>query len=412
VTELKRYTRNPISHFLFLVLAFFFAPILGYLALPAIHAQSNATSPPQFHAPVRFEFGGNAADIPAEFVGNRIFLPVRINESKTSLFELDTAAAASSIDPGRLEELGLVPDQPPILNLPGVNVPLGALPAIPKKGYTGQVGHRYEGALGDDFFCCVVVEVNYWRQTVQLYDPSVYKHAGNIVRIPLTFHGGVPVMHAKFVMTNGRALDAEFVVDTALDASVVFSERYAKEHNIFSSRWKGLPADDAQFNSEEGVVAGRLANMHIGPYFATNAIADVSRANVNAGDESKIAGSIGGGILRRFTVVFDYPHQQMILDANLRIREDDREDMSGLTLIARGPGLRTFEVLHLKSGSPAASAGIQKGDVIAAINDEPAADMTLDSVRNLFRQLGAEYKLTVEHGGQTRQVMLKMRHLM
>jgi membrane-associated protease RseP (regulator of RpoE activity) len=412
VTELHSSARISIFHFLFMVLVFLLAPILGCPSLPATHAQSNAPLPAQFHAPVRFEFGGNAADIPAEFVGNRILLPVRINESKTSLFELDTAAAASSIDPGRLEELGLAPDQPPILNLPGVNVPLAALPAIPKKGYTAQVGHRYEGALGGDFFCCVVVEVNYWRQTVQLYDPSVYKYSGNIVRIPLTFHGGVPVMHAKFVVANGKALDADFVLDTGLDASVVFSESYAKGHNIFSSRWKDVPADDAQFNWEEGVVAGRLANIHIGPYFATNAIANVSRASVNVGDDPKIAGSIGGGILRRFNVIFDYPHQQMILVANIHIREDDREDMSGLTLIARGPGLRTFEVLRVKSGSPAASASIQKGDVIAAINDEPAADMTLDSIRNLFRQLGVEYKLAVERGGQTRQVTLKMRHLM
>src|SRR5580704_4817458 len=83
--------------------------------LPA-NAQAAAQ---QTVAPVRFAFGGNAAEIPAEFVENLIFIPVDINKSQPSLFVLDSAALASSVSPSRAAELGLAKLPNAILNFPG-----------------------------------------------------------------------------------------------------------------------------------------------------------------------------------------------------------------------------------------------------------------------------------------------------
>ena len=57
---------------------------------------------------VRFAGGGNAAEIPAEFIGNLVFLPVRVNSGKPSLFDLDSRAPRTSIDPARAAALDLV----------------------------------------------------------------------------------------------------------------------------------------------------------------------------------------------------------------------------------------------------------------------------------------------------------------
>jgi len=86
--------------------------------------------------------------------------------------------------------------------------------------------------------------------------------------------------------------------------------------------------------------------------------------------------------------------------------------MSGISLIAGGPGLRTFKVTQVRSGTPGAEAGLQKGDIIAGIDEDPAADLSLMQVRDLFRQLGHPYRLTVERNDQTLHLTMKLKRLL
>lgn len=86
--------------------------------------------------------------------------------------------------------------------------------------------------------------------------------------------------------------------------------------------------------------------------------------------------------------------------------------MSGLSLIAKGANLKTFEVVQVQPGTPAADAGIQKGDIIVAVDDEAAADLALAAIRGLFRQVGHEYKLLIDRKGQSITVSIKMRRLL
>src|ERR1022692_2960184 len=79
----------------------------GLALRPASRAQTSAVPAQQLGASVRFTFGGNAAQVLAEFIGNLIFLPVHVNQGQPSLFELDSTAAISSVDPQRATELGI-----------------------------------------------------------------------------------------------------------------------------------------------------------------------------------------------------------------------------------------------------------------------------------------------------------------
>ncbi|MGC2420377.1 MAG: PDZ domain-containing protein [Candidatus Acidiferrales bacterium] len=370
-----------------------------------------AASPQQPVARARFALGGNAAQVPAEFIGNLVFLPVRVNQTQPSLFELDSSAALSSIDPGRASELGITPAQPTALDFAGVDVSLAAPPATAKSGFGAQVGRDYEGTLGADFFNAVVVKVDYARQTVQLYDPASYQYSGPGKSFPLTFAGAEPVIQAKFSMLGGKHVEGEFAVNTALDASIVFSERYAQSHDLFSASLKTIPAADPLSDEGKDAALGRLKSFEIGPYVADSPLAAFSQGTLPAAG-SRIAGEIGGGMLRRFTVIFDYPRQRIILEPNIHIQEEDEEDKSGLTIVAKGPGLKTFVVTEVAPATPAADVGIQKGDVIAGIDNEAAADLTLWDVRNLFRQIGHKYTLLLERNGQTLTVTFQMRRLL
>ncbi|HXZ12894.1 MAG TPA: PDZ domain-containing protein [Candidatus Sulfotelmatobacter sp.] len=377
------------------------------LILPLAGASRPAQQqPPAAH----FAYGGNAAQVPAEMIDNLVFLPVRVNNSQPALFQLDSSAARSSIDPARAAEIGLAELRPAMLNLSGLDVTLGALATAAKKEGSAQVGRPFEGTLGGDFFSDLVVEIDYARQTVRFYDPGTYNYSGHGKSIPLTVAGGLPQIPAKFSVTGERPHEGKFIVDTALEAPVVISDRFAGSHHVFSTRAKTLPAWDPAAGGEQSAVVGRLKGFHLGPYAAEGALAVFSADLIGTGD-APAAGVIGAGMLRRFIVTFDFPHHQLILEPNVHFGETDQEDKSGLGIVAKGPGLKTFEIVQVLSGSPGAEAGIQKGDVIAGIDEDAAADLSLSAVRNLFRQVGHKYKLQLERDGKTLELTLQMRRL-
>ena len=387
-------------------------PLLTVLALagaasPVSRAQANPPPPPA--SDVRFAFGGNAAEIPAQFVGNLVFLPLRVNESQPSLFVLDSTAPVSSMDPERATELGLNTISGALLELAGVQMRLPGLPVAARKNFAAAVGRPYEGTLGQDFLAKVVVELDYARKTVRLYDPADYQYTGHGEILALS--GGVPVVPAKFTLANGKKLAANFVVDTTLDASVLISGRYSKTHGLHVPH-AGAAAADEPGEDEEVSALARLKLFEMGGYAVALPLAEFSAPEARADGDAQVAGKIGAGMLRRFTVIFDYPRRRMILEGNANFREDDVGDMSGLSVLAGGPGLKRFEVITVRHGGPGASAGVQPGDIIAGIDDEPAADLSLADVRALFREPGRQHKLLLERHGQTITVTLRMRRLL
>jgi hypothetical protein len=384
--------------------------VLGLLPAATYRSNSSANSqtPQQSAPPARFAFGGNAAQVPAEFVANLIFVPVDINRSQPSLFVLDSTAAVSSISENRSKELGLDALKDPTLNFPGVDMPFANLAAADKRNFSSEIGRPYQGTLGADFFSRVVVEIDYARQTLRLYDPAAYNYSGKGTSFPLKFDKNVAVISAKFLLPGQKSHEGDFAIDTALDASLVISERFAEAHRMFSSRLKTISATDPELESGAGIAVGRLKEFQIGRYTVHDPLAAFVRQNPILSD---VAGVIGGGMLRRFTVIFDYAHQQLILAPNTHFEDYEQEDKSGIALIAKGPGLITFEVVAVQPGTPGADAGVLKGDVIAGIEDEPAADLNLASIRGLFRQAGHKYKLLIQRNGESLQITVQMRRL-
>ena len=389
-----------------------FAIVLGAAAHILPWAGDGTLLARQAGAPAHFAFGGTAAEIPVEFLDNLILIPARINNSQPSLFLLDSTAATSSIAPARAAELHLTTMSNPVLNLPGVDFPLVALPEIANDYFSLQTGRAYQGTLGRDFFGSVVAEIDYGRKTMRLYDPGAYKYSGNGTVLPLTFSNGEPLIRAKLTLPGQKSREGAFLVNTALDASIVISDKFAEGHHLFSAHLKTITASDPQINGGENIVIGRPKEFQLGAYAVEGAIAAFSPKSPAAGAGADIAGAIGGGILRRFIVVFDFPHQQIILAPNLRLHEIEEEDKSGLTIIAKGPGRKQFEVVAVQPGTPGAHAGVQRGDLIAGIDEEAGADLTLADIRDLLRETGRSHKLSIDRNGQLLQISIQLRRLL
>jgi hypothetical protein len=379
------------------------------LGLPLIASRAQG---PAEQAPAQFNFSGNAAEIPADFVGNLVFFPVSIDHSRPSFFVLDSTAGVSSIDPHRAAELGIAPSKPCILTLTGVDIPFANLAQRPNPDFGSQIGRIYEGTLGNDFLQRVVVEIDYGRLTVRLYDPSVYRYAGAGKPLPLSFAAGAPVVEAKFTEPKGKDLSAPFIVNTALDASVVVFNRYAEAHRLLRSHWKMLPTLDPHIGGGVDALLGRSKGFRLGPYFAEDTLITFSKTDAPGAPDSRIAGEVGAGALRRFKIVLDYPHRQMFLEPNPHFVQEEEEDKSGIGVIAKGSTLKTFEIVEVGPNTPASRAGLQRGDIIAGIDDDAAADLTLSQIRELFRQIGHKYDLLIERNGQDKKVQIEMRRLL
>jgi len=394
--------------------------LCGWAARPALTAEQSTkpAPPPTAAAPApgpqdvtspRFSYGGNASQIPAVFLRNLIFMPVRLNGGKPVLFELDSAAEKCAVDRKVAGDTASNALQYAVLALPGVQLPFVTLPVTTRDDFAQQVGQAYQGTLGRDFFDRVVVQVDYHRQTVQLYDPGVFTYSGQGKSFPLTFAGPVPLIRAKFEVSGHRSRTEDFALDTALDAGVIFYRGFTDSAKISAAHFKSEPASYPEVDGGAKLFLGRLKSFQIGPYELEDIVGDFTQEKTKPGADKNIAGAIGSNFLRRFTVIFDFPHQRVILEPNVQLNHDTDEDMSGLAIIAKGPNLKVFEVVAVQPGTPAAKAGIVPGDVIAGIGDEAAADLTLAAVRDLFRQIGYNYKVLIDRKGQTITASLQMR---
>lgn len=382
---------------------------LYWLSYKAAGAQAPSSPAQQSTPTAKFENGGNAAEISAAFIDHLVFVPVRVNRGEPSLFELDTSARDSSIDPSRATALGLSGMKSPVLNLSGLDISFSDLAETPNPDFAVRFGRSYQGALGNDFLNAVVADVDYARETMQLYDPSVYKYTGHGKGIRVTFVDGLPVVKAKAVV-EGRGIDGDFLVNTALDAPVLIFEKSAASHRV--SPHKPISAASMPIAGANDATLARLQRFQIGPYTVQAALVVLSRENPPIAHDAKLAGEIGGEMLRRFVVVFDYPRQQIFLAPNSKFNSEDYEDMSGLTITASGPNLKKFEITDVRQSTPGADAGLRNGDIIEGINGDAAADLSLGEIRSLFRQLGPPLELVVTRNGKTFKKSLQMHRLL
>jgi hypothetical protein len=382
----------------------------GLAPLANVRAQNG---PPAAPVPgpgmLRFAFGGNVAQLPAEFIGNLIFVPARINQSQPSMFQLDTTAAASAVDPDRAAELGIANSRSPVLNLTNVDVVLPALTSASNPDFASRLGRLYQGTVGDDVLSNAVLEIDYERQTVRIYDPRTYNYKGKAKAMPLVLRDGLPAVRAKVEIGGHKSGEALFQIDTGLDVPLLISDRFAREHHFFHGHVRTFPIAPGELGIPGNAVMARTEVFQLGQYEIAAPLAAFVEGKLPGGDDSQLAGEIGGGMLRRFTVTLDFARKEAFFDGNGQIRADDHEDMSGISVAAGGPGLKTVDVVQVRPGSAAAEAGVQKGDTIEGIDDEAASDISVTAVRALFTQVGHKYKLLINRNGKTLTLNVTMR---
>ena len=120
---------------------------------------------------------------------------------------------------------------------------------------------------------------------------------------------------------------------------------------------------------------------------------------------------LGGGILSRFNMVFDYSRRLLILEPNRRFSEPYLYDASGIVLRLT-EDLKHFRIHAVLASSPASEADLRRDDTITAINGREAAHYDLTELQTLFKQKGAHHRLDIRRGRQRLQVAITLRELL
>jgi Aspartyl protease/PDZ domain len=390
------------------------------------------SSPAQLDSRYRFASGSSAADIPFELNANKIYLSARINDQGPFSFILDSGAAFDVLDEERARALGVKWSDGSVvrgagegsvniavgngvsLSLPGLEIVKPNITILPiNSSISENEGRAVDGLLGYHFFKAFVVEIDYANQHLSVYEPQTYHYAGPGEIIPLQENHGHTFIKATLAFADGRRVQTKLLLDTGARMALTLNTPFVDGQRLLATTPQIIDSTTsiAVGGAYPSAVA-RIESLWLGQLTIKNPVAAFSRARSGVLAGSDFDGIIGAEILRRFKVTIDYSRRQMIVEPNAHLNGPYEYDMSGLVLTAGRPDFKTYKVYRVLDRSPAAESGLEEGDQIAALNGQPAANFTLEQIRQMFTQgAGVEYKLGVRRNKQVLNVVLRLRRL-
>jgi len=289
--------------------------------------------------------------------------------------------------------------------------------------FSPTLGIPIHGIIGYELFRDFVVEVNYNSQIIEFHDPARYKQKPDrkSQTLPLTVINNKPYIDGKVCVEGEDHVPVRLLVDTGSSDAVW----------LFPDSEKGLEVplkhyDDYLGKGLSGNIFGKrtMVNLlRIGEYSfkdAKAAFPDMKSFSALKALGSR-NGTIGGEMLRRFNIIFNYHGNEITLRKNANYNDDFHFNLSGIELqhngvryiaerIADSRGVvysdekafgdvqilmenRTrlslvpeIIVSGIRAGSPAAEAGLQEGDVILAVNGKRIHRYKLQEVMRLLNE--------------------------
>jgi hypothetical protein len=365
--------------------------------------------------------------IPIEMNGNHVLLQGRVNGSAPLWFTLDSGAAASVINMRRARELGLqitgssraqgaggVAETSRLsgitFSLPGAEIKNLNVMAIALESIEATAGRSLDVIIGAELFHRYVVEVDYATRFITLYDPKSYVYTGTGESLPLKFFYNHPYVTGKITVPGLGPMEGDFVIDAGSGFGVTFQPSFAREHKLLERMTKTVKTKARGVGGEFPLEVGRIESLELGRFRLDKPVTAFPQTSGFISKEGSV-GNIGGLILRRFKVIFDYSRKRMILEPNKDFGDRFDFDMSGLGLLTDSPQFKLIKINRVMEASPASEAGLKTEDVILEVDGRAASEYTLHTLREMFKKEGKQYRLKIKRGEENLQVQLKTRRL-
>jgi len=250
-------------------------------------------------------------------------------------------------------------------------------------GLSNYVGMPIQGLLGYDFFCNLAVKVDFSDSTITCYRPKDDRLFKKGEKIPISIENHKPYLLAKVHLPDGSVKESKMVIDLGAGHPMSL-DKLADEHQL---RWNYIMANLGMgFNGPISGYLSRINEIDIGKYDIKNLISSFPEGDsVKMLMDAKRDGNLGIDLLKRFTVVFDYPGNAIYLKPGETLKDPFEHDMSGLEYYATGDDFKRVIISRVEPGSAGDAIGLEKDDEILSINLKPIAKMSLEEVDDLFK---------------------------
>jgi hypothetical protein len=279
---------------------------------------------------------------------------------------------------------------------------------------SAQAGRRMDGILGNQIFNRCVVQVDYAQHCVSLFDTTGYEYAGRGAVVPIELMESHPYVTASVVLPGGRTITGRFVIDTGASSSLILGPEVFEREGVqadFGKTGNTLSVQGTGVGGGAELQMARVERLDLGGFSLNRPIAVLKPAGVGRVSAPGTLGNIGGGILSRFRVIFDYANRRMILEPGADMAQPFESDMSGLAIVSTPPDYRTVRVARVQTGSPALDAGVQPGDEIESVDGAPAGEIGVPALRERFRREGQEIRLGLRRGAERLAVTVRTRRM-
>lgn len=410
------------------------------------------------------------AVIPFQMINNLIFIPIEVN-GETLTFLLDTGVEETvlfSLDDK--EEVSLHQLEKIKLKGLGTNEAVEAFKSSANKlevagftdanheiylildqefNFSSQVGIPVNGIIGYHFFKNHLVEINYDRKKVIVYPQTNTKIRKKLNRLYLqesiTLENNKPY-YISNVVCNSQKRQAKMLIDTGNSDAIWLFLSEAKDLKLPSKSISCFLGRG--FSGNVYGQKGRIQQFTFGDATFENPIGtfpdSTSIRSVNFVADR--VGSLGGEVLSRFSIFFDYPNHSVFTKIGAKINVPFNFNMSGLEVQHDGLEWVTqsyqdnstrvniaktttyheghvqdnlkirfelkpiFRIFNVREGSPAQLAGLQKGDRIVKINGKNTHNLTIEKINELLKsEDGRTIVIEIERKGlhQTYKFQLK-----
>jgi len=196
---------------------------------------------------------------------------------------------------------------------------------MPLDWFSRELGRTTDGFLGSNIIRNYVVEIDYANQVLRLLDPATYSYAGPGQRLPLQFiWDNIPSVRAEVVAQDGTAITGIFLIDSGATTAIWLTKAFSEAHPEFLSIPETIEVRNVvAVGGALSTRLGRLPAVRLGGFVVANPCAQFSQNSSGIFATAGLAGTIGAQMLRRFKVVLDYPHMEMILEPNEHFNETE-----------------------------------------------------------------------------------------
>lgn len=260
-------------------------------------------------------------------------------------------------------------------------IDLGDLPKVEGTAIDGLVGYEMFRRFG--------VEIDYAKHRLVLSDPAKFTPPAGAMAVPFQLGDRIPVVTGTL-----DGLPMRISIDTGSRVSLTLHAPFVRDNHLVE---KYRAAPEAVMGWGVGGAArgrpARFGTLRIGDVRIDGIAGDMYLGDKGAFTSPDLTANLGGGVLRRFDVAFDYAKKIMYLTPNTDwAGKPDAFDRSGLWLLGDGDA---FKVVDVAADSAALQAGMQLNDRVLAIGGEAIARRSLADWRERLRILPVGTHLAV-----------------